>query len=67
MLIALKVLFALLALVLLVVAGGWLRGADNIALPGLGLIIATPLIMMLIAIMEILVLVAAMMVSALSK
>jgi hypothetical protein len=66
-LVALKVVFVLLALLLFIVAAGWLMGADNIALPGLGLIFATPVLMMLIAIAGIVILIASMIVSALSK
>jgi hypothetical protein len=67
LLVALKVLFVVAALLLFIAAAGWLRGADNIALPGLGLIFATPLLLLLIAIAEIVILIAAMIVSAWSK
>lgn len=64
-LVALKVLSALMALLLFFAAAGWLWGADNIAFPGLGLIVATPLLLILLTIVLIVILIAAMVVSAL--
>jgi hypothetical protein len=66
-LIALKVLSVLVALVLLLSAAGWLLGADSIALPGLGLIIATPLILICMALAEVALLIVAVIVSALAQ
>ncbi len=66
-LIVLKLLSVLLALVLFLVAVGWLRGADNVALPGLGLIIATPLLIVMMALALIAVLIAAMLLPAVLK
>jgi hypothetical protein len=66
-LIVLKLLSVLLALLLLLVAVGWLRGTDNVAFPGLGLIIATPLLLLALTLLMIVVLVAAMVGPALMK
>ena len=53
---ALLVLLYLIAAAMLVpliwVLGVWLKGADSIALPGLGIIIATPLLVMVLVIAE---------------
>jgi hypothetical protein len=66
-LMALKLLSVLVALVLFLATVGWLRGADNIALPGLGLIIATPLLIVMMAVALIAVIIAAMVMSAVLK
>ena len=54
---ALLVLLYLLAAALLIpligALGFWLKGADSIALPGLGVIIATPLVVAALAVAEI--------------
>ena len=54
---ALLVLLYLLAAALLIpligALGLWLKGADSIALPGLGVIIATPLLVVVLAVAEI--------------
>ena len=53
---ALLVILYLLAAAILVpliwVLGFWLKGADNIALPGLGVIIATPLLVAMLVMAE---------------
>ena len=54
---ALLVLLYLLAAALLIpligALGFWLKGADSIALPGLGIIIATPLLVAALAVAEV--------------
>ena len=63
----LKVVAVFISLALLLVAAGWLKGADNIVFPGLGLIVATPLLLLLLALLEIIVLVAYLFLSPLMK
>jgi hypothetical protein len=54
LLLVLLILIAAAILVALIgVLGFWMKGADVIALPGLGLIIATPLILALLVTLEI--------------
>ena len=57
------VLLILLATVVLVVIigalGFWMKGADSIALPGLGIMIATPLLLPLLLVIEIVLVVLA--------
>ena len=38
---------------LIVALGLWLKGADSVALPGLGIIIATPLLVAVLAVAEV--------------
>jgi hypothetical protein len=53
LLLVLLILIAAAILVALIgVLGFWMKGADVIALPGLGLIIATPLILALLVTLE---------------
>ena len=61
LLLILSTLAALLILVLFILALGlWMRGAHALALPGLGIIIATPLVLALLLFLEtVLVLLAA--------
>ena len=63
----LKLLSLLIALVLLTVTAGWLRGADSLAFPGLGLVVATPVVVASLALVEIIIVIAAVVVSALGK
>ena len=67
MLVILKACCVLISLLVLLITVGWLRGADNLAFPGLGLIIATPMVIILLAIAEIGVVVAFIILSALAK
>jgi len=67
MLVILKACCVLVSLLILLIAIGWLMGADNLAFPGLGLIIATPMVIILLAIAEIVVVVASSILSALAK
>ncbi len=64
-LITLKLLSVIGSLALFSIAAGWLRGADNLLFPGLGLIVATPLLIILLAIIEILLVIAFGILSAL--
>jgi len=63
----LKLLSLLIALVLLTITAGWLRGADSLAFPGLGLVVATPVVIMSLTLVEIFVMIVAVVVSALGK
>lgn len=63
----LKVLAVCISIALLLVAAGWLKGVDNIVFPGLGLIVATPLLLVLLALVEIIVVVAYAFLSPLMK
>lgn len=60
LLLALAFIVALAILLMLIL---WLFGADSIALPGLGLLIATPLFIILLIVIELFLVVAAMFVS----
>ncbi|HEY0404548.1 MAG TPA: hypothetical protein VGC89_02400 [Pyrinomonadaceae bacterium] len=66
-LIVLKAAAVLAAFALFLSAAGWLLGADSIALPGLGLIIATPLLLIFMALVKVALLIAALFLSALAK
>ncbi len=66
-LIALKAFSALVSLLLFFAVAGWMGGADNLAFPGLGLIVATPVLITLLAIAEIGVMIAFMILSALAS
>ncbi|MBA3242074.1 MAG: hypothetical protein H0T60_12675 [Acidobacteria bacterium] len=53
LLLILSMLAALLILVLFIlVLGLWMKGVSSVALPGLGLIVATPLILLLLLFLE---------------
>lgn len=67
MLIALKLLSVIVALAFLFLAAGWLRGADNVVFPGLGLITNVASLLLLMALMEIILIVAHSVLSALIK
>ena len=53
LLVLLYLLAAALLLPLIGALGFWLKGADSIALPGLGVIIATPLLVVVLAAAEV--------------
>ncbi len=57
------VLLILIAAVILVaiigVLGFWMKGADSIALPGLGIIVPTPLLLILLIVVEIILVILA--------
>jgi hypothetical protein len=65
--IGLKVLSVVSALALFLIAAGWLRGADNLAFPGLGLIVASPLLILLLAVLEVILVAIFGFLSALTK
>jgi hypothetical protein len=52
LLVILYLLAAAILVPLILVLGFWLKGANSIALPGLGIIIATPLLLTLLVIAE---------------
>ena len=41
------------------VLGVWMKGADSIALPGLGIILATPLLLLLLIVVELILVILA--------
>ena len=57
------VLLIIIAAVILVaiigLLGVWMKGADSIALPGLGIIIATPLLLILLIVVELILVILA--------
>ena len=53
LLVLLYLLAAALLLPLVVALGLWLKGAESIALPGLGIIIAAPLLVAVLAVAEV--------------
>ncbi len=60
LLLILSMLAALLILVLFIlVLGLWMKGVSSVALPGLGLIVATPLILLLLFLETVFVILAA--------
>ena len=67
MLVILKACCVLVSLLLLLIAIGWLMGADSLVFPGLGLIVATPIVIILSAIAVIGVVGAFIILSALAK
>ncbi len=51
---ALLILISTVMLVAIIGAlGFWMKGADSIALPGLGIIVATPLLLILLIVVEV--------------
>ena len=57
---ALLIIIAAVILVAIIgVLGVWMKGADSIALPGLGLIVATPLLLILLIVGEIILVILA--------
>ncbi len=62
--VGLKALTVFTLLLHFLLAAGWLRGADSLAFPGLGLVVATPLLLILLAVVKIVVVFAAGVVSA---
>ena len=65
--VGLKVFTVFILLLHFLLAAVWLRGADNLAFPGLGLIVATPLLLILLAVVEIVAVFAAGVVSAVAS
>lgn len=60
LLLTLLILIAGMVLVAIIgVLGFWMKGASSIALPGLGIIVATPLLLMLLCVVEIILVVLA--------
>lgn len=51
--VVLYLMAAAILLPLIWVLGVWLKGASSIVLPGLGLVVATPLLLMLLVAMEV--------------
>ena len=53
-LLAISVIIAIVILIIFIgVLGAWMKGADSLAFPGLGLLIATPLILVALLVSEI--------------
>ncbi len=52
LLVILYLMAAAILIPLILVLGFWLKGADSIALPGLGIIISTPLLVTILVIAE---------------
>lgn len=60
LLLILLILIAIAVLIAIIgVLGLWMRGADSIAFPGLGIIVATPLLLILLSIVELMLVVLA--------
>jgi|GEM_PF-5609163 len=60
LLLALSVLIAAIVLVAIIaVLGFWMKGASSMVLPGLGIIVATPLLLILLLVVEIILVVLA--------
>ncbi|MBV8858800.1 MAG: hypothetical protein JOZ02_17855 [Acidobacteria bacterium] len=53
LLVILYLVAAAILIPLIAALGFWLKGADSIALPGLGIIIATPLLVAVLAVAEV--------------
>ena len=60
LLVVVAIIVSLLTFVLLVT---WLRGADSLAFPGLGIIVATPLFALLLTVLQFLIIIAAIVVA----
>ena len=53
-LLAISVIVSILILILFIIfLGLWMKGSSNLFLPGLGLIVTTPLVLMLLLVVEI--------------
>ena len=53
-LLAVSVIVSILILILFIIfLGVWMKGSSNLAFPGLGLIVATPLVLILLLVVEI--------------
>lgn len=66
-LILFKALALLTSLVLFGVTAGWLKGADILLFPGVGLVIATPLLVILLAVVEVVLVIACGVLSAIAS
>ncbi|MDQ3668151.1 MAG: hypothetical protein M3410_16575 [Acidobacteriota bacterium] len=58
-LILLILITAIILVAIIGVLGFWMKGADSIALPGLGIIVATPLLLILLIVVEIILVILA--------
>jgi hypothetical protein len=55
-LLAISIIISIVVLILFIILlGVWMKGASSVALPGLGVIVATPIVLLLLLVVEIIV------------